>query len=77
MMRTKAYERRQRRREVQLIALRNEVRTALGGGPITEPYGGERAEQAVKKNEAARRDLLKTVDFDDCEPMGPGDTITD
>ena len=75
MMRTRAFEKRVRREEVQVHGLRNEVRTALGGDPIEDPYGGEHKEQAVGKNEAARRELLKTMSFDDTEPMGPNDKI--
>jgi len=70
-MRRRAYEKRKRREEVHLIGVRNEIRGALGGDPIEDPYSS--TSQDTGKDEVARRELLKNTDFSDTEEMAPGD----
>lgn len=74
MMRRRAYEKRMRREEVHLIGIRNEIRGALGSDNLIEdPYGTAKAQQATTKDAAARKELLKRVDFEDTEEMAPDD----
>jgi hypothetical protein len=70
-MRRRAYERRMRRQEVHLIGIRNEIRGALGGEPIEDPYGSSTVEQDTSKSEQARRMALKGMDMEDTEEMAP------
>lgn len=65
MLRTRAYERRKRREELHVVALRNEVRSMVGADPIN-PYSTEgRLTQETDKDEAARHALLRQMDLDD------------
>jgi hypothetical protein len=62
-----AQERRARRQELQLIGLRNDVRSALGGDPI-DPYGRADTDgQDTDLGDAARHALLRQTDFSDSE----------
>jgi len=70
-MRHRAYENRKRREEVHLIGIRNEIRGAMGGDPIEDPYSPTVAEQDTSKSEQARRTALKHVDFSDTEELAP------
>jgi hypothetical protein len=60
-----------RRQEVHLIGIRNEIRGALGGEPIEDPYGSSTVEQDTSKSEQARRMALKGMDMEDTEEMAP------
>ncbi|MCS4087304.1 hypothetical protein GGQ10_002130 [Salinibacter ruber] len=75
LLRQRAFEKRKRREEVQLIGIRNEMRGIMGGEPIEDPYSaGDSAQQATSKDAAARKELLRRMDFEDTEPMSVEDT---
>ncbi|MCS3827445.1 hypothetical protein GGP85_002915 [Salinibacter ruber] len=73
-MRHRAYERRKRREEIHLIALRNEVRGAFGADPVN-PYSSTSpsTSQDTDKDEAARHAMLRQMDLDDTEEATPQD----
>lgn len=71
LMRHRAFEKRKRREEIHFIGIRNEIRSALGSDNLIEdPYSaGDSVDQATSKDAAARKELLRRVDFEDTEPM--------
>lgn len=73
LMRRRAYEKRKRREEAHLIGIRNEIRGALGSDNLIEDPYGTSVEQATTKDAAARKELLKRVDFSDTKEMAPDD----
>lgn len=71
-MRRRAYEKRKRREEVHLIGIRNEIRGAMGGDPIEDPYASP-VQQDSGKDSAARTQLLRQMDLGGTEELAPED----
>jgi hypothetical protein len=71
LLRSRAYERRMQREEAMNLALVNEVRTFKGADPIDPHDLSPSPSQEVDKDEAARHELLRQMDFDDSEELGP------
>jgi hypothetical protein len=61
---------------VQLIGIRNEIRSALGSDNLIEdPYSaGDSVDQATSKDAAARKEPRRRVDFEDTEERAGEDT---
>lgn len=76
LMRHRAYEKRKRREEVHIVGLRNEVRGFAGDDPLDRDdlYGVPKSSQDTDKDAAARKELLRRVDFSDTEEMAVEDT---
>lgn len=72
-MRRRAFEKRKRREEIHLVGIRNEIRGAVGADPIENPYDTSPARQDTGKGEAARKEMLRRMDFSGTEPMSPED----
>jgi hypothetical protein len=77
LLRRRAYEKRKRREEVHLIGVRNEIRSALGGELIEDPYSSPKVEQRAHAGEAARIAALREMDLDEGAEMAPADAANE